>query len=302
MESLFPSAPYTEKIYHKKLQNLASVFEKLAKDDQSKFSIPGGPAIIGLAEVENKEVIEALIAQPSLKARNYNIVHFNSPDVRGIDVALIYRPDLFKVLSAKSINVDITKDDKKEKTRDILFVTGILDTDTVHVFVNHWPSRRGGEAASSWKRKKAADVVRAQVDSLTKLNENAKIVIMGDLNDDPVSPSVVKNLGAATDKQNAIQNKSLFNPWYAFYKKGIGTLGFSDRWNLFDQIIISYGFVNPNTTNGWKYHTAEIFSRSFITSQFGRFTGYPHRSFSGTQWIDGYSDHFPTIIYLVKEQ
>lgn len=292
---------YTEKIYLKKLQNLESVIVNLANDKESKFNIPGGPAIIGLAEIENKEVIEALINQPKLKDRKYQIVHFNSPDYRGVDVALIYRSDLFKVLSAQSIYVNITKDNNKERTRDILMVSGLLGYDTIHVFVNHWPSRRGGEAASMWKRKKAADIVKYKVDSLTLLNENAKIVIMGDFNDDPNSPSIAKNLGAQGDKQKAIDKKSLYNPWLQYYKNGIGTLGYNDSWNLFDQIIVSYGLTHTNQT-GWHIHASEIYNRAFITSQFGRFKGYPHRSFSGSQWIDGYSDHYPTIIYLIQEQ
>lgn len=292
---------YTEKIYLKKLQNLEKVFQSLATDKESKYNIPGGPAIIGLAEIENKQVIEALINQSGLKARNYQIVHFNSPDYRGVDVALIYRPDLFQIIAAQSLYVDIAKQEKAERTRDILMVSGILGGDTVHVFVNHWPSRRGGEAASMWKRKKAADIVKNKVDSLTKLNENVKIVIMGDFNDDPVSASITKNLGAIGDKQKAIDQKALYNPWLNYYKNGVGTLGYNDSWNLFDQIIVSYGLTN-NNTKGWRIHSTEIFNRTFLTSQFGKFKGYPHRSFSGSQWIDGFSDHYPTIIYLIKEQ
>jgi len=214
---------------------------------------------------------------------------------------MIYRPDLFQVLSAKSLYVDISEDkNQKSKTRDVLFVSGLLGQDTVYVMVNHWPSRSGGEAASMWKRERAAKVCKGVVDILQALNANAKIIIMGDFNDDPVSPSLAKTLNAKGNIKE-IGSKSLYNPWYNYYKKGMGTLGYNDSWNLFDQIIISNGFIG-NQATGWKYYKSEVYKREFLISQFGRYKGYPHRSFSGSTWIDGYSDHLPTIIYLIKEK
>lgn len=291
---------YTSEVYQKKLSNLASVISRIASDKESVVNLPGGPAIIGLSEIENKAVIEDLINQPSLKERNYRIVHFESPDARGVDVGMIYRPDLFQVLAAKSLYVNINEGQAtKAKTRDVLFVTGLLGGDTVHVMVNHWPSRSGGEAASMWKRERAAQVCKNVVDSLQQINPKSKIIIMGDFNDDPVSPSIAKTLNAKGDIKK-VGEVGLYNPWYNFYKKGLGTLGYNDSWNLFDQIIISSGFVGADVM-GWKYYKSEIFKREFMVSQFGRFKGYPHRSFSNNAWIDGYSDHFPTVIYLIKE-
>lgn len=290
---------YTQKIYQKKLQNLTKVISSLATDKESKYKIPGGPAIIGLAEIENAAVVNDLIHQPELADRNYKILHFESPDYRGIDVGMIYRPDIFMVLSAQSLYVDITEDKSKSKTRDILFTTGILAGDTVHIMVAHWPSRSGGEAASMWKRQNAAAVCKKVTDSLMQINPNAKIIIMGDLNDDPVSPSVAKTLGTVNTIEKVKPN-ALYNPWTAYYKKGIGTLGYNDSWNLFDQIIVSGGWIK-NSNNGWKYYKSEIYNRQYLISQFGKYKGYPHRSFSGSTWIDGYSDHFPVLIYLIKE-
>lgn len=290
---------YTAKVYQKKLQNIAKVISGLATDKESKFQIPGGPAIIGLAEIENANVVYDLTQQQVLKERNYRILHFESPDYRGVDVGLIYRPDLFTVLGAQSLYVDITDDKSKSKTRDVLYASGILAGDTIHILVGHWPSRSGGEAASMWKRERAARVCRNVIDSLQKINPEVKVVVMGDLNDDPVSPSVVKTLGATGDLSQ-VKATSMYNPWMAFYKKGIGTLGYNDSWNLFDQIIVSGGLVT-NSNKGWKYHKAEIYNRQFLVSQFGKYKGYPHRSFSGAKWMDGYSDHFPTMIYLLKE-
>lgn len=285
---------YTEEVYQKKLHNMAFVLSQLATD-----KIQEGPALVGVAEIENEKVLRDLVNQPELKKRNWRIVHFESPDSRGIDVAMLYNPKYFKVLNAAALPVDIEVNGKKEYTRDVLHVMGRLADDTVHVFVNHWPSRRGGEAATVWKRAKAAEVSKKIIDSLAAKNPNVKAIVMGDLNDDPVDPSVTKTLGAKWQKSK-VEPGGLFNPWYDFYKKGIGTLGYNDSWNLFDQIIVSYGFINPEAEK-WKYHKAEIFNRKFLLSQFGRFKGYPHRSFSDNKWIDGYSDHLPTIIYFTRE-
>lgn len=285
---------YTEEIYHKKLHNLATVLSQLAVDKN-----PDGPALVGVAEVENEKVLRDLVAQPELKKRNWRIVHFESPDSRGIDVGLLYNPRYFKVLSAKALPVDIRQNGKREYTRDVLYVTGKLGEDTFHVFVNHWPSRRGGEAATVWKRAKAASVSKNIINDIVKANPNAKCIVMGDLNDDPIDPSVTQTLGATGDKDK-VRPGGLFNPWTEYYKKGIGTLGYNDSWNLFDQIILSYGFIKPKADN-WRFYKAEIFNRKFLKNQFGQYKGYPHRSFAGSNWLDGYSDHFPTIVYLLNE-
>ncbi len=286
---------YTEAVYKKKLHNMATVLSQIATD-----KIPEGPALFGVAEVENKKVLQDLVRQPELKSRNYQIVHFESPDIRGIDVALLYNPDYFKVLDAQALPVMLNQKGKREYTRDVLYVKGILTgTDTLHIMVSHWPSRRGGEAASQWKRRQAAEVCKNKLIALTAGNPRAKVIIMGDLNDDPVSPSVVKTLGATGNRQ-AVAPGGLYNPWVKLYKKGIGTLGYNDSWNLFDQILISSGLLEP-APQSWRFYKAEIFNRSFLISQFGRYKGYPHRSYSGSTWIDGYSDHLPTYIYLIKE-
>ena len=284
---------YTSEIYHKKLHNMATVISQLAIE-----KIPDGPAFIGVSEIENETVLQDLIHQPELEKRKLRIVHFESPDSRGIDVAMLYNPKYFKVINAKALPVEIMENGKREYTRDVLYVTGKLGDDTFHVFVNHWPSRRGGEAATVWKRAKAASVSKGMIDSIMAVNPNAKAIVMGDLNDDPTDPSVLKTLGAVA-KISQIKPGGLYNPWIDFYKKGIGTLGYNDSWDLFDQIIVSYGFVKPDANN-WRFYKAEIFNDTFLKNAFGKYKGYPHRSFSGTTWIDGYSDHFPTIIYLTK--
>jgi len=285
---------YTEAIYQKKLHNMAYALSQIAID-----KIPGGPALIGVAEVENEQVLQDLIAQPELEKRKLRIVHFDSPDSRGIDVALLYQPQYFKVFHAKALPVPLIENGRKIRTRDVLYIMGKLGNDTIHVLVNHWPSRFGGEEVSSWKREKAAAVNREVIDSLVNLNPNVKIIVMGDLNDDPNNASITRTLGAV-GTISKLKSGGLYNPWMSFHKKGLGTLAYKDNWNLFDQIIVSYGFIKAKS-DGWKYQSAEIFNKKFLLTQFGKFKGYPHRSYSGTKWIDGYSDHLPAIIYLIKK-
>ncbi len=264
---------YTSEIYERKLHNMATVLSQLAVE-----KTPEGPAFIGVSEIENETVLQDLIHQPELNARKLRIVHFESPDNRGIDVALLYNPKYFRVIDAKALPVEIVENGKREYTRDVLYVLDKLGDDTFHVFVNHWPSRRGGEAATVWKRAKAASVSKAIIDSIVAINPNAKAIVMGDLNDDPVDPSVAKTLGAVAEKSD-VKPGGLYNPWINFYKKGIGTLGYNDSWDLFDQIILSYGFVKPDANN-WRFYKAEVFNRNFLKNSFGKYKGYPHRSFS----------------------
>ncbi|RYZ55729.1 MAG: endonuclease/exonuclease/phosphatase family protein [Sphingobacteriales bacterium] len=295
-DEFLPTGPYryTEEIYQQKLHNLATVLKQLGTE-----ITPDGPAIIGTAEIENGRVLQDLTQQPLIKDRNYKYIHFDSRDSRGIDVAMLYSPKYFQVLEARGLNVDISESGEKGgRTRDILYVRGILAGDTVNVFVNHWPSRRGGEAASAPLRALAASVAKRVIDSLTMRNPDTRVILMGDLNDDPVDASVVKVLGAKGDKEDVRKN-GLYNPFTSFYKNGIGTLGYDDRWNLFDQIIISGTFLKAGDDR-WRYYKAEVFNREFLKNKFGQWKGYPHRSFDGNNWINGYSDHFPTLIYLVK--
>ncbi len=287
---------YTEEVYRQKLHNLSFVIDQVGTT-----LTPDGPVLIGTAEIENARVLADLVAQPLIRDRDYRFVHFDGPDHRGIDVALLYQTRYFTPLAARPISVDISRTGEKGgRTRDILYVKGILAGDTVHVLVNHWPSRRGGEAASAPLRAIAAGIAKKFIDSLMHYDPAAGVILMGDLNDDPVSPSVVKVLGATGDKSK-LTATGLYNPWVQFYKKGIGTLGYNDSWNLFDQVIISGNWLHGDETR-WRYYKAEVFNRSFLRSQSGRYKGYPHRSFQGGRWANGYSDHFPAVIYLIRRK
>ena len=280
---------YTPAVFWEKVEKLSSVISQMAMDKTDD-----GLAILGVAEIENGDVLRTLCKSAKLKSRNWKVVQFDGPDGRGVDCALLYNPALFKVLQASSLTVEVEDGDRP--TRDVLSVTGKLLNDTVHVFVNHWPSRRGGEAATRAKRGLAASVSKKVIDSLVQKNPNAKIINMGDLNDDPINKSVTEVLGAKGNEKE-VKPGGLYNPWVSFYKRGLGTMAYQDTWGLFDQIIISYGFINDKSA-GLHFIENEVFNRSFMIEKFGQYKGYPKRSYSNGVWNGGYSDHFPTIIYL----
>ena len=249
-------------------------------------------------EVENRKVIEDLINTGKLKKNNYQIVHTESPDKRGVDVALVYNPKYFKLISYKAYNLNI-KDKPDFRTRNQLLVNGILDGDTIHFLVNHWPSRRGGEKRSRPLRNAAAQLAKSIVDSLLADNKNAKIIVMGDFNDDPTSPSMKKYMKAKETK-NILPNE-LYNPMIKKYKKGDGTLAYRDNWSLFDQFLITKALLGIPDKKSYKYWKTEIYKKSYLKNQDGRFKGYPFRTYVGDTYLGGYSDHFPVYMFLIKE-
>ena len=285
---------YNTEVYNHKLTVLSDVISQIGTE-----ITPDGAAIVGVCEIENKSVLIDLVNHKNIKARNYQIVHYDSPDERGIDVGMLYNPKYFKVLDSKNLYVQLPdRDGTTNFTRDVLWVKGVLLGETVHVFVNHWPSRSGGEAKSSPLRELAAAVAKKKIDEIIAENQNAKIILMGDLNDDPVNNSVKKVIGAKGDVTK-VGKGEMYNPWMAMYKNGFGTLAYRDAWNLFDQIIISSAIADKNA-EGFRFYKAKIFNKSFLFSQEGRFKGYPKRTYSFGKFIGGYSDHLPTYIYLVR--
>jgi hypothetical protein len=284
------SMQWTEDKYQKKLQNMASVISKLGREN-----CPGGPVAIGVSEIENRRVLEDLIKTGNLTEMELDIVHYDSPDLRGVDVALLYNPKLFQVTSSKTYPF-ILPDNPTFKTRDVLLVSGTLAGESFHVLVNHWPSRRGGK--SSELRERAAFINKHIADSIYQSDLNAKIVIMGDLNDDPTDKScrIVLN---AKKKQNDVKPGELLNTMWMFYDKGIGSLSYKGQWNLFDQIIISGNLLGKDNSS-LKYWKSEIFNRDFLIQKEGKNKGYPLRTFSEGRFINGYSDHFPVLLYMVK--
>lgn len=297
-EDFTPAGPYryTDQVYKQKLHNIATVIQKMGTD-----ITPDGPAVLGLVEIENDRVLKDLVSQPEIANRNYNYLWFPTSDERGISTAMLYNPKYLKVLNAEPVRVPMETIGQKRPTRDVLFVSGILSGDTVYFLVNHWPSKSGGEAASAPGRRLAARVDKHIVDSLTKVNPASKIIIMGDLNDNPTSEGVVEVLRAKSDKSE-VSLSELYNPWIDMYKKGLGTESYQGEWNLIDQIMLSGGLVK-NLNGNWRYHKAEIFNQSFLVNKMGKDKGLPHRSFTISQvWDNGYSDHFPVLVYLISQK
>lgn len=283
--------------YISKQANMAKVISLLATELN-----PDGVAILGVAEVENKKVLDDLVLQDALKARNYQVVHFDSPDERGIDCGLLYQPKYFKLLGAKAMPVALVdpKTGEKDYTRDILYASGVFDGEPMHFMVGHWPSRRGGESGSAWMRAAAAAVCRHVADSILATDPNAKIVVMGDLNDDPNNKSVTKVLNAKGSADD-LGTKEMYNPMYDFFKNGNGTMAYRDAWSLFDQIIVSKGLVHK-AIGGWQLYKAMVYREPWLLQTEGAFKGYPFRTFVGDIFINGYSDHLPVYLFFLKKK
>ncbi len=294
-EEFTPEGPklWNGERYHHKLHNMAKVISQIGTEIN-----PDGLAVLGISEVENEGVVKDLVAQPALKSHHYQIIHYDSPDRRGIDVAMLYNPKYFKPYKTSShrLYVDQLKD---FRTRDQLLVDGVLSGDTVHIIVNHWPSRYGGEKRSRWLRDAAAGLSRKIADSILQQDPQARILVMGDLNDNPTNESVIKYM-SAKGKQDKLKPNDFFNPMWEMYKKGNGTLAWHDTWSLFDQILVSQSLLGKDYTH-LKLLKAVIYKKPFLVNKDGRYKGYPYRTFVGNTFQGGYSDHLPVFVVLVKE-
>lgn len=285
-----------EEAYKKKVHNMARVIADIGADEAKD-----SPAIVGVSEVENRGVVVDLVNDPLLLGKDYGIIHYDSPDKRGIDVAMIYQKALFKPISTSSHTLKIYDDLTRDRvyTRDQLLVTGKLDGDLIHIIVNHWPSRSGGEARSRSKRVAAGKLNRHIIDSLQAIDPYAKIFTMGDLNDDPINASVKEGVGAKAEKDE-VGLKDIYNPFEDFYKRGLGTTAYRDAWSLFDQIMMSKPLLEKDYSS-YRFYKAGIYNKYYLTQKRGRYKGYPFRSWSDGGFSGGFSDHFPVYIYLVKE-
>lgn len=272
--------------YRAKLQNMSKVLSELSRD-----KVPDGPAVIGVSEVENRRVLDDLVKQPALASTDYQIIHYEGPDKRGIDCALLYNPKQFVPLSHKLVLSEPFEGDTVHLTRGFLIVNGILAGDNVCFIVNHWPSRGAADPV----RVHAARQVKVLADSLRRTNKELKMIVMGDLNDDPMDRSLA-TLGAKKYAQD-VKAGEFYNPWWETLEdKGVGTLLYRGKWNLFDQIVLSSTLLNAK--KGLTYDHHEVFMREYLFQQDGNYKGSPLRTFGGKVWLNGYSDHLPTIIYL----
>lgn len=274
--------------YRSKLFNLSKVLSELSRD-----KVVEGPAVIGVSEVENRRVLDDLVKQPALASTGYQVIHHEGPDKRGIDCALLYNPKLFVPLSHKLVPSEPFEGDTTHLTRGFLIVNGILAGDNTCFIVNHWPSRGAAEPV----RVHAARQVKALTDSLRRTNKKLKMIVMGDLNDDPMDQSLAA-LGAKKQRKD-VKAGDFYNPWWETLEdKGVGTLLYRGKWNLFDQILLSPTLLKSK--KGLTYDHNEVFIREYLFQQDGNYKGSPLRTFGGKEWLNGYSDHLPTIIYLKR--
>ena len=288
---------WTEAIYTDKLSKMAEVIAQIGPPQAEN-----GPALLGVAEIENRKVLEDLVSQSVLQQKEYGIVHYDSPDRRGIDVGLLYDKKLFQPISSKAYELklfDPERENKRIYTRDQLLVSGNLVGERVHIIVNHWPSRSGGEARTRPRRIAAAVLNRKIIDSIWSQEPYAKIITMGDLNDDPKNKSVKKGLKAKA-KLKHVGLKDVYNPMEALAKQGLGTLAYRDSWNLFDQILVSSAWLKKDY-DSFQYYKAGIFNKRFLQTPSGAYKDYPFRSFANGNYTGGYSDHFPVYVCLIRK-
>ena len=276
---------WTEKRYRKKLKKLGHVISQIGTKTTGTH-----PAIIGLAEVENRLVVDDLINSKSLKDKNFDLVHFDSPDERGIDVALIYNTKIFSVEHTEVFSLALYDEHgERDYTRDILLVEGSLNNEKIYVLVNHWSSRREGVEISEPKRLIASNKAIEIITSIKSNNNDAKIIVMGDFNDGPFNKSV----------KQLVNSHDLYNPMEALKSYTRGSLNHRSEWNLFDQILFSTNFFEFNP-NGHSFSKADIFDKAFLKQYKGKYKGNPFRTYVGRKYKGGFSDHFPVYIHLKK--
>ena len=285
--------------YSHKLKNMARALADMGTDVLPKNV---GCAVIGLSEVENSKALDDLTAQEPLKARGYKYVHIEGPDRRGIDCALLYNPQLFKVWNTKLVPyVQELEKDSAFLTRGFLTVSGEMAGEHVAFVVCHWPSR----AAKPFYRESGGRQVRALKDSLLREDPKVKVFVMGDMNDDPTNKSMKDILGAKAEVKD-VKDGDMYNPWYNILtKQGVGTLSYQGSWNLFDQIVLTPNMLNRDGKKDFstlKFWKNQIFRRDYLFNNEGKYKGTPKRTHGGGIWLDGYSDHLPVVVYLVKEQ
>ena len=287
---------WNETKYQKKLSNLERVIFDMAAINKDY------PVVLGVSEIENRSVLEDLVSQPKLKGAKYRICHFDSPDARGVDVAFLYRADVFKLEGCDNIKLNVPEL-PNFRTRDLVVMWGTIEGEPFYFLVSHWPSRLGGKEASQFKRDACARQIREIKDSLLQANPATKVVVMGDFNDDATDASLVKVMGAK-GKVKELNTGDFFNPYVQMLKAGLGTLAYQDSWNLFDNICVTENLVNGTygklrLIKGKKFY-GNIFTRPYMLQQEGQYKGYPLRTFVTNNFQNGFSDHFPVYIYIGK--
>lgn len=308
--------------YEAKLKNMSRVLSELCTEVRGQ-KLPTGPAVVGVSEIENSNVLDDLLKQPALASRGWKYVDYPGVDRRGVECGFFYNPRFFKLegsyivpyvygptgkiddpllgftLAADGSVVASEKliGDTTHITRGFLVMHGQMQGEKFYFIVNHWPSRSAGDEV----RQRAGFQVGQLKDAIMAHEPEARVIIMGDLNDDPGNKSVTKQLGAVSNPKDVKKATDLYNPWYdVLYKEGRGTLLYNNQWNLFDQIIVSGNLVGKDRST-FKLFNHAIFSRDYLFQQEGRYKGNTLRTHAGGVWLNGYSDHLPTQIFLWKE-
>lgn len=286
---------WTLEKYEDKIRNIAKVISEIGQD-----STKTAPAVIGLCEIENSTVLKDLVNHPNLAPFNYKIVHYDSPDKRGIDVALLYQESLFTVHHSepKPLMIHYLEDENRRfYTRDQLLVSGSLHGEKVNIIVNHWPSRGEGVEATNYRREQAALLNKEIIEELYNIDPSSKIISMGDFNDNPRSNSF-KEILKTNSNISEIEEQQMHNPMEIMSSDGKGSLAHRDEWHLFDQILISSSFVGNG--DGLQFYEAKVFSMPYLISLSGQYQGFPFRSYDFDGYTGGFSDHFPVYISLIK--
>lgn len=298
---------WTQAKYEKKLHNMAKVIRSMADNNKRWHTI------LGISEIENRLVIEDLVSQPEIADANYQIVHYDSPDRRGVDVALLYKPDQFTYLDSESIPFDFNSDiDFSDtdtsyfKTRDILMVHGLIAGEHFAFYVAHLPSRIGGKGGNL--RSRGAEIIYNHSRRMEAKYPGIKIVAMGDMNDNPTDDSMAKYLHGQERLENVTPTE-FYSPYISMLKAGYGSLCYQGVWSIYDLELVNYNLahapdgglkIQPVTKNHGKEYYGVVFKRPWMTTQKGQYKGYPFRTFSNGAFVGGYSDHYPTYIVVGK--
>ena len=298
---------WTQAKYEKKLHNMAKVIRSMADNNKRWHTI------LGISEIENRLVIEDLVSQPEIADANYQIVHYDSPDRRGVDVALLYKPDQFTYLDSESIPFDFNSDiDFSDtdtsyfKTRDILMVHGLIAGEHFAFYVAHLPSRIGGKGGNL--RGRGGEIIYNHAMMMEEKYPGIKIVAMGDMNDNPTDDSMAKYLHGQERLENVTPGE-FFSPYVSMLKAGYGSLCYQGVWSIYDLELVNYNLahapngglkIQPVTKNHGKEYYGVVFKRPWMTTQKGQYKGYPFRTFSNGAFVGGFSDHYPTYIVIGK--
>ncbi len=284
---------WTKNKYYNKLNNIAKVITAVGTWEP--------PEIIGLCEVENRYVIDGITKFSVLSKYKYRVIHEESPDKRGIDVCFLYRQEKFTPVYYKAIHINFPNNARK--TRDILYVKGFTNkSDTLHIFINHWPSRWGGQLNSEPKRVFVANVLKNTIDSIFKTNRNANIIITGDFNDEPENKSLSETLKAYKEFNNIKANR-LYNLSYILQKeKGLGSHKYQGNWGMLDQFIVSGNLLNKQNDIYTATNNVHVFNAAFLLEKDEANTGFmPFRTYIGFKYNGGFSDHLPVYLDLFKK-